>query len=171
VYLDSRLNFKAHFQYLDGKVAKVTRTLDRLMPNFRSPQEKKRRLYASILEAVVLYAAPIWTNSLNNDSRRLFHRWQRAIAVRICSAFRSVSFDSATLLARLILFELLTVERARIYWRILDAKEAGLVLADAIGDIKTQERIITQRQWLMLVSRPGASGVKLRDALLPCLPA
>jgi len=115
VFLDSRLTFKPHFHYLDEKLSKVTRALWRLMPNLRGPQERKRRLYAGILESVVLYAAPIWANSLNVHTRRLLRRWQRAIAIRVCSAYRSVSFDSATLLARLIPYELLAAERARIF--------------------------------------------------------
>jgi len=59
VMLDTKLNFKHHFQYVDGKIGKVTRALGKLMPNLRGPIEKKRRLYASIIEAVALYAAPI----------------------------------------------------------------------------------------------------------------
>jgi len=171
VLLDPRLNFKAHFQYVDQKVGKVTRALGSLMPNLRGPQERKRRLYAGVLESVVLYAAPIWAGALTVESRRLFRRWQRAIAIRVCSAYRSVSFDSATLLARLIPYELLAAERARVYQRILDAKELGLVVADVIGEIRVQERVITTRQWSLFISRPGASGVRLRDAIIPHLPA
>jgi len=81
------------------------------MPNLRDPQERKRRLYAGILTSVIMYAAPIWTDSLavSADLCRLFRRWQRAIAVRVCAAYRSVS---ATLLARLVPYELLAAERA-----------------------------------------------------------
>jgi len=45
------------------------------MPNLRGP-ERKRRLYAGIIVSVVLYVAPIWTDSLvaSGESRRLFHR-------------------------------------------------------------------------------------------------
>jgi len=99
VMLDARLNFRHHFKYVDSKIGKITRALGCLMPNLRGPLERKRRLYAGIIESVVLYAAPIWSESLNIEARRLFRRWQRAIAVRVCAAYRSVSFDSATLLA------------------------------------------------------------------------
>jgi len=130
VILDSKLNFKQHFIYIDGKVGKVNRALGRLMPNLRGPTERKRRLYAGIVASVVLYAAPVWADSLvvSGESRRLFRRWQRAIALRVCAAYRSVSFDSATLLGRLIPYELLAAERARIFWQVQDAKEAGTAL-------------------------------------------
>jgi len=172
VLLDSRLNFKAHFNYIDGKLHKVIRALGRLMPNLRGPQERKRRLYAGILDSVVLYASPIWASSLNVDARRLFRRWQRAIAIRVCSAYRTVSFDSATLLARLVPLELLAAERTRIFWRICDAKEENPDgWMEAVNDFKRQERGITQEQWIRLASRPRASGARLRDVLLPHMPA
>jgi len=127
VMLDSKLTFKHHFSYIDGKVGRVTRALGHLMPNLRVPHKKKRRLYAGIIISVVMYVAPIWAPSLATaaDSRRLFRRWQRTIVVRVCVAYRLVSFDSATLLARLVPYELLAMERARIFRRVQDAKDAG----------------------------------------------
>jgi len=106
---------------------------------------------------------------VSRDSRRLFQRWQRVIALRVCAAYRSVSFDSGTLLARLIPYELLAAERARIFWRMQDAKEADIYTAELLEDVKRSERIITQRQWVLFISRPDAAGTRLRDALLPCL--
>jgi len=96
VIVDSRLNFKTHFDYIGDKVDKVTRALGQLMSNLRGPHERKRRLYANILTSVILYTAPIWADSLavSMSSRRRFRQWQRAIAVRVCSTYPSVSFDS-----------------------------------------------------------------------------
>jgi len=113
VIVDSKLNFKAHFDYIGDKMDKVTRALSRLMPNLRGPHEVKRRLYVNILTSVILYT-PIWTDTLavSMSSRRKFRQWQRAIAIRVCSAYRSVSFDAATLLAQLIPLELLAAKRA-----------------------------------------------------------
>jgi len=34
------------------------------MSNLRKPQEKKKKLYAGIIESVVMYTAPIWASSL-----------------------------------------------------------------------------------------------------------
>jgi len=171
VILDNKLNFRKHFIYIDEKVGKVTRALGRLMPNLRGPSERKRKLYAGIIASVVLYAAPIWADSLlaSGESRRLFRRWQRATALRVCSAYRSVSYDSATLLARQIPLELLAAERTRVYWRVQDAREAGTATPEVVSDIKRTERVITQRQWKIFISRPDAAGVRLRDAILPHL--
>jgi len=64
VILDNKLSFKQHFVHIGEKVERVSRALGRLMPNLRSPIEKKRRLYAGIITSVVLYAASIWADSL-----------------------------------------------------------------------------------------------------------
>jgi len=60
VILDSRLKFKHHFSYIDGKVGKVIRALCRLLPNLRGSHERKRKLYAGVI-TVVIYAAPLGT--------------------------------------------------------------------------------------------------------------
>jgi len=170
IMMDCRLNFRQHFTYIGAKIGKVTRALGRLLPNLRGPHENKRRLYAHVIASVVVYAAPVWAPaSANSVVRARMRRWQRTIALRTCAAYRSVSWDSATVLSRLVPFELLAMERYRIYTRWQDAKDVGAATPEALSDIKIDERIVTQRQWVLLLSRPGAAGLRLRDALLPHL--
>jgi len=69
-----------------------------------------------------------------------------------------MSFDAATLLARMIPYELLAAERARVFWRLQDAKRLDDVSAETISDIRISVRSIAQRQWLILLGRPGAAG-------------
>lgn len=47
VMIDSRWSFREHLDYVLEKLGRVTRALDRLMPNMRGPGERKRRLYAT----------------------------------------------------------------------------------------------------------------------------
>lgn len=100
--LDAKLNFNAHFAYVESKMSGITRALCCLMPNLRGPAERKRRLYANILSSVALYGAHIWSDSLVNSpsGKTIYRRFQRIIAIRVCSAYRTVSFDAATLMAR-----------------------------------------------------------------------
>lgn len=55
IVLDSRFTFRPHFEYVEGKIAKVNGALGRLMPNLRGPSETKRRLYAQVVLSVFLY--------------------------------------------------------------------------------------------------------------------
>jgi len=127
VLLDSKLIFQAHFEFVKDKFWKVTRTLCRLMPNLRGPLDHKRRLYANVLISVALYGTLIWCDALLSSARarRAMRAVQRVVAIRACSAYWTVSFDAATLLARLPPWDLLAVERKRIFERLRDAKELG----------------------------------------------
>lgn len=59
VILDTRMDFKEHFKYVQEKAEKVKRALCKLMPNIRGPHESKKRLYAHVVQSVVMYGAPI----------------------------------------------------------------------------------------------------------------
>lgn len=59
--LDSKMGFTEHFRYIQEKVEKVRRALCRLMPNLRGPHENKKRLYAYIVQSIVMYGAPYGT--------------------------------------------------------------------------------------------------------------
>jgi len=95
VMLDSRWSFKSHFQYVENKIAKVTKALSRLMPNLRGPGEKKRRLYAGVLTSVSMYAAPVWCEALARSPDKIRRSWrknQRSIAISVIAAYRTVSY-------------------------------------------------------------------------------
>lgn len=64
VILDSCLNFKEHFLYMENKAIKVLRALSRLMPNLRGPSEAKRRLFTNVIMSILTYGAPVWSDAL-----------------------------------------------------------------------------------------------------------
>lgn len=104
VLIDSTWRFRFHFNYIEEKLNRMTRALSRLMPNLRGPSERKRHFYATVLTSVFTYAAPVWASVLSSSPERVIRplrRIQRTIAIRVISAYRTVSFDAATLLARM----------------------------------------------------------------------
>jgi len=124
VILDSRMTFVPHFKYVKNKVVGVTRALARLMPNLRGPNERKRCLYASTIESIVLYGAPIWGQALA-ESRiglKIVRNIQRPISNRVCVAYRTVSRDAAMLLSRQPPYELVASERVRVYKRMVELR-------------------------------------------------
>ena len=72
----------------------------RLMPNIGGTREAKRRLVTSVVHSKLLYAAPVWANALQNHAiqRKLFSG-QRLVALRIISAYRTVSASTVLVLA------------------------------------------------------------------------
>lgn len=59
VFVDVKWSFSDHFSYIEGKVERIIRALNRLMPNLRGPDERKRRLFAMVILSVILYGSPV----------------------------------------------------------------------------------------------------------------
>lgn len=146
---------------------KWPRALSSLMPNVRGPSESKRRLYGTVLSSVALYGAPVWCRAFAESAsgKRVMRAAQKTVAVRVCSAYRTVSFEAAVLLARLIPYELAAAERGRIYERVSDGKRRG-VLVDSRG-IMREERARTMSQWHERIGNEDLPGRWTRDAIRP----
>ncbi|KMQ92250.1 reverse transcriptase [Lasius niger] len=59
VMIDVSWTFSDHFRYVIDKTERVVRALNKLMPNLRGPDERRRRLYLNVVMSVVLYAERI----------------------------------------------------------------------------------------------------------------
>ena len=110
--LNRRLSFGEHLQIATAKAIQCGAALTRLMPNIGGPREAKRRLVASVVNAKLLNAAPIWTNALNNHAilKKLFLA-QKGVVMRIVSAYRTVSTSAVLVLASISPIDLLAEER------------------------------------------------------------
>ncbi|CAI6351686.1 unnamed protein product [Macrosiphum euphorbiae] len=92
VELSSSLGFKEHIQMARNKALRTTVALSLLMPNVKGPRPIKRKLLASVVHSQLLYAAPVWSSSLVfHNHKQLLLGPQRAIALRVASAYRTVS--------------------------------------------------------------------------------
>ncbi|XP_057663057.1 uncharacterized protein LOC130898015 [Diorhabda carinulata] len=82
------------------------------MPKREGPSSSKRKLLSAVAHSIMLYAAPVWQESLKHlKYRSMFLKIQRKLAIRICSAFRTVSTEAILVLAGIILIDLLVNER------------------------------------------------------------
>lgn len=148
VIIDRSWDFRAHLKYIEDKVAKVTRALCKLMPNLRGPGEKKRRLYAMVLTSVVMYAAPVWGRVLATSPDRVLRplrRLQRTAAIHVVAAYRTVSFDAATLLSRMPPWPLEASLRCRVFERIRELKLSG-DFTQSGSDTRSEESMFMIRQ-------------------------
>ena len=68
VQLDRRLSFCEHLRIATAKAIQCGANLARLMPNIGGHREAIRRLVASVVHSKLLYAAPVWTNALQNHA-------------------------------------------------------------------------------------------------------
>jgi len=92
IELSSKLSFIEHMKLAGEKATKTTAALSRLMPNIGGPRPIKRKLLASVVHSQLLYAAPVWCSSLVfHNHRQLLLGPQRIMAMRVASAYRTVS--------------------------------------------------------------------------------
>lgn len=91
VILDVRLNFKQQVEHTTEKAAKMASALARIMPNVGGPRQDRRKLLASVVTSVLIYAIPTWRDALNiEEYRRKAAAVYRLSALRVSSAFRTV---------------------------------------------------------------------------------
>lgn len=169
VIWDEDVTFKPHFEYAEGKGMKVVKALGRLMPNLRGPGEHKRRLYASVVMSVLLYAAPVWSDAFGASEtiQAPIRRVQRAVSLRVIAAYRTVSYVAATLLARSPPAFLLAANRKRMYDRTQDLRRLGVWTKEGERMIRREEDLLLRRQWALYLQNPRLRGRKTTEVILP----
>ena len=120
VILDNRLNFKEHINYVSAKSASLQRSLARLMPSTGGPKPAKRRLLATVINSVILYASPVWAEAMNViETRKKLTSIYRLSVLRTICGFRTVPFEAACVVAGMIPIDIQVDETKRIYNRIM----------------------------------------------------
>lgn len=143
------------------------------MLNLRGPSEFKRKLYVETIKSVILYGVPIWNEELqrSKEAMRGLDRVMRTLALRAISAYRTVSLDAASLLARIPPLHLMARERQRVFVCLRDLKDTQDWSKDAVKNIRREEALLLKRQWALYLQRPNAVGRHTREAILPYLNA
>ena len=104
--LDGRLTFDKHFDRLTPKVEGVAASLGRLLPNIGGPNDRVRRLYAGIINSMMLYGSPCWSLYITEHTKKIMRRLQRRMAIRIIRGYRTISYDAAITIAGLIPYDM-----------------------------------------------------------------
>ncbi|XP_052561918.1 uncharacterized protein LOC128092324 [Culex pipiens pallens] len=103
VMVDDRLNFNSHVDYACEKAAKAIMALSRIMPNNAGPRSSRRRLLASVATSILRYGGPVWWTALGTKrNRALLDRTQRLMAIRVASAYRTISSEAVGVIAGMI---------------------------------------------------------------------
>ncbi|KAJ8953124.1 hypothetical protein NQ317_001069 [Molorchus minor] len=110
-----KLVFAEHINKTVEKAEKTLTALSILMPNIGGPRASKRRLISSVMHSQILYAAPVLSTVANNANLvKKLNRVQRLMAIRISSAYRTISGEAAGVIAGIPPTELLIKERAEV---------------------------------------------------------
>lgn len=171
LYLDRHWTFDKHTEYIEEKTSRISQQLGRLMPNLHGPTEKKRQLYASTVNSVLMYGAAIWADEIAGSKklRSKLIRVQRTLAIRVIAGYRTISADAALVMARIIPANIQSMYWRRVFLRIQDLKTNGVWEKKMEKEIKKDEIVITIRQWKITIEREEAYGKRTCAAISPVL--
>lgn len=145
IRLDSRLTFKDQLELATRKAAQTTASLSRLMANIGGPSYSKRKLIMATTQSILLYGCEIWADALRADYRRnMLAKVQRSAALRIASAYRTVSEPAVLVITGTIPIDLLVEER-KAFW--IERRQMGIVHRDSAEMIRRQSICKWQDRW------------------------
>ncbi|XP_018372872.1 PREDICTED: uncharacterized protein LOC108767457 [Trachymyrmex cornetzi] len=110
-------------------------TLARITANIGDPGERRRRMYVTIVMSVILYGAPIWTQTVarNRETLGSVRKLQRQLALRVIRGYRTVSHEAAAILSGMIPFDLAADRIRRAYLRRRDIIARDGVITPQVG--------------------------------------
>lgn len=112
VWLDTKLTFSEHITRAAEKTGRMVGALSRLMPNVGGPKASRRKVLSSVAHSIALYAAPVWEPSLKiRRTRKKLDSVFRRMAIRVCSAYRTISEDAVAVIAGIPPIDLMAAER------------------------------------------------------------
>lgn len=144
ILIDRKMTFFDQIKKTADKAEEGIMALSRLMANVSGPRSSKRRLLMGAVQSVLLYGSEIWADALEKQSyRNKLARVQRRGALRVASAYRTVSEPAVLLIAGVIPIDLLAKERRALFLKRLEESEEENGRENA--RIRTMEE--WQRRW------------------------
>lgn len=130
VTIDDKLTFNTHVSNVCKKAIGIYKQLSKAAKvSWGLHPEVIRTIYVATIEPVILYAASVWAPAAEKiGTQNQLSAVQRGIAQKICKAYRTVSLNSALLLAGLLPLDLRVREAASLY----EAKKG--VPQEVLGD-------------------------------------
>ena len=137
VIIDRRRTYRTHINAVAGKAARVMAALSRVLPNTGGPTNSGRRLYYLIIEAIMLYGAPLWAKKAEEGSNAAnIRRVQKLGLIRVVRAYRTVPVKSLCVLAGFPSLMHVITERAKIFEYMRDEEQSDDATAEELSEYK-----------------------------------
>lgn len=142
ITLDSKVSFRDHIKAACERAGRVTMMLSRIMANVGGPSASKRRLLIDVANAILLYGCEVWAENLTYDSRKRLIATQRRGALRVASAYKTVSGPAVLVIAGVPAIDLLANARKEVY-------ETKTTLGATEARRQARERLMAkwQQEW------------------------
>lgn len=152
IKLDTKLTFSHQFQHAASKAGTVTTQLARLMANIGGPLPNKRKLLMEVSNSILLYGCEIWADKTTMSRRASsLLAVQRIAALRITSAYRTVSAAAVFVIAGTTPIDLVAIARRKIwaskYNGGIDPTEADGIRQEAILNWQARWNTNSKGRW------------------------
>ncbi|KAL1464107.1 hypothetical protein WDU94_003785 [Cyamophila willieti] len=116
VILDQQMTFGPHVAHVADKATTRANALIRLMPRHGGATWEKRKLLNYVVESTILYAAPVWKDTVNVKTHMSkLEKIQRRMTLGITRAYRTTSTPALQVLACVIPIDLMVLERHKTF--------------------------------------------------------
>ncbi|CAB0037474.1 unnamed protein product [Trichogramma brassicae] len=135
LHIDAKLKFDHHLRTVSAKAAGVIGALAKIMPNSGGPRSSRRKLYAHVVDSILLYGAPVWSTAAQTRAYiQQAESAHRRACLPLIGGRPHVAYEATYVLAGIQPLVLLADERARLYGRRRE-------------DAKDKERLATLSKW------------------------
>ena len=114
VHIDKDIHMKTHVIKTAERSMTTINSLSRIMPRVGGPGQQKRKLLATVVRSIALYAAPAWEDAMKYQKyKNLLRSVERKTSILVTAAYRTVSTEAVSAIAGCPPYDLLVWERAR----------------------------------------------------------
>ncbi|KAL7290414.1 hypothetical protein TKK_0016103 [Trichogramma kaykai] len=116
LHIDAKLKFDYHCRTVSMKAASVIGALTRIMPNSGGPRSSRPKLYAHVVDSILLYGAPIWSMAAQKRAYiRQTESAHRLACLRVIGGRPHVSYEATYVFAGIPPLVLLADEGTQLY--------------------------------------------------------
>lgn len=115
IHIDNKWRFSEHAKTVAAKAGKAVQCLSRILPNISAAKPTKRKLLSNVAHAIMLYGSPFWSQDMSTSGWMELNKVQRRMALRVISAYCTVSGDAAMVIAGILPIDLMAKDRRRRY--------------------------------------------------------
>lgn len=136
------------------------------------PGDCPRRLYVGVVQAIMMYGAPVWADALATDktSQRALANVMCGVATRAIRGYCTISCAAAGVLAGIPLVEYVAKARADMYTATARIRDAGGITTEREKEaLRRRAKQAQLFRWARLLSEPNTAGSWTVRAILPHL--
>ncbi|XP_065087175.1 uncharacterized protein LOC135708923 [Ochlerotatus camptorhynchus] len=114
--IDDQLNFNSHVEYACMKASKAINAIAIIMPRNAGPISSKKHFLSSMLSSILRYEGPTWVPALETkQNQRKLSSTFRFMAMRVGSAYRTISSEAVCVFAGMIPVGIALAEESECY--------------------------------------------------------